>query len=56
MATVRRQTGNGCAAGKSRGLNHLFDARELVVIRGSQVLHAVKNDATYFWSDGPENW
>jgi len=35
-------------------LNHLFDARELVVIRGSQLLHAVKKDAAYFWSDGPE--
>ena len=35
-------------------LNHLFDAHELVVIRGSQVLHAVKKDAAYFLSDGPE--
>lgn len=35
-------------------LSHLFDEHELVVIRGSQVLHAVKKDAAYFWSDGPE--
>lgn len=35
-------------------LSHLFDAPELVVIRGSQVLHAVKKDSDYYWMDGPE--
>jgi hypothetical protein len=35
-------------------LNHLFDAKELVITRGDQVLHATKKGLDYFWKDGPD--
>jgi len=35
-------------------LSHLYDAPEIVVVRGSRVLHARKKGLEYHWTDGPE--
>jgi hypothetical protein len=35
-------------------LSHLFDMPEIVVMRGSRVLHARKKGTEYYWADGPE--
>jgi hypothetical protein len=33
-------------------LNHLFDARDLIITRGAQTLHATKKGSDYVWADG----